>query len=1841
MKSATALAIAIAISVAGNVSASTIYVDDEAPAGGDGQSWGTAFNDLQDALAAAAASGGTVDEIRVAGGRYTPGPPDGPRDATFDLISEVAVRGGYAGYGAADPDERNIGVHATILDGDIQGNQTPYDGWSDNVYHVVTCTGTAEGTTVDGVTIANGYIGYADATENAGAGFLVNGASLQLTHCIVRDNEVAWYGQGGGLFADGAHLALSNCVFKDNTAVTGHALSFRASTVEATNCTIAAAWQDPDGPDTTVVESLGGSTLRLYNSIVWGTSPDWRVTLADDGTGSLTVDYCCVRGWTAEAGGVGNRSERPNFVRRSFHLQADSPCINAGDPAVTSGDDVDVDGESRVHDDRIDMGADEFVDSDEDDLPDRWEIRWFDHATEATPEEDTDGDGRPNGREHVVDTDPRTPHTVYHVDPDGNDTWDGLAPVWDGVHGPKATIQAAIFEADSDQIDVVSVADGVYTGDGNRDIEIYAWYGQRYVPDVEIRSANGPDRCIIDCEREGRAFDISSGASFGTTIDGFTIRAGAECLIGGGIFISYASPTIRNCVITDCVANDCGGSFGGGICARNGDPVIERCAIVDNLLGDDDNSSGGGVYTMRGGAVIRDCLIVANGVDGLTPSSAGGVEFFLSDGILSGCVIEGNSSRYGGGVDTLSDTFAVTPRFDRCTIQENTAQYGGALFTYNNSPVITNCVLRDNLVEVDGGGVMEHGDIGRPIIINCSVIGNRSIGSGVESAAGAGIHGARVRMCNSLVWGNAPTQVGDFDDLVVPASYSLVQGGYPGTGNIGAPPVFAFETDHHLLPGSHGIDAGTASPPDGELPEVDHDGEERSLDGLGDGTPLPDVGAFEFVPGEPRIAVSDCTVAFRAVHEGDDPAAQTVFIRNCGEGVLNWEAVADRPWVSVSPAAGQSDGSIGELRIQVNVGDLPRGMHAARIQLTDPSTDQEPTYIHVLLRLYTIHRVPEQHVTIQDAIDVAERHDEIVVADGVYTGAGNWEIRFRGKSLVLRGENGPDACIIDCTGHPRGVVFNEFEGRDSVLDGFTIRGVAGPAVLCYASNPIIRNCVLEGNSRGIQCAEDAGPIISHCLITGNVGEHGAGIYHAGGSESGDGRPIVSHCVIANNQADRAAGIEMHGSVLPTITHCLITGNTATNGDGGGLWLAVDPDAWLPTVPTVSLSHCTIVNNTAVDNGGGILLAPPDPSHYGPLHDIRNCVIWDNAAAAGAQAAINGGQDVDYRFAYCDVEGGADGVPVAAGTLIWGPGSLDIDPQFVDPAGPDDDPDTWADNDYRLQLTSPCVDAGDNAGVTPDVLDLDGDHDSDEPMPWDLDGEPRFSDVPGILDTGNPATQGPPVVDMGAYESFEIDCNDNGVEDDVDITEGTSEDCNENRVPDECDIAYGASSDLDGNGVPDECETNLRFVKANAAGNGSGTNWQDAYPDLQAALTAAALPRYDVAEIWVARGTYYPDHGGGDREATFRLVDGVSVYGGFSGWESQRGQRDPTCHPCVLSGDIGIPGDDTDNVYHVVTAGGPGESALLDGLVIIGGRADGPRPLDRGAGIYKPDGDLTVRECRFEDNYAADVGGAIFNAYAGLTAGRCTFVANSGSVGGGIRNEDSVVRVDNCLFGGNTAHTYAGGAINNSNTDLTVTNSTFVANVATTAGAGAIRNIGTSNVSLSSCILWNNRTSTGEPTETAQMTSAPTCSVAVDYTCFQGWTGSLGGTGNIGDDPLFLGPAGPDGDPGTWEDNDYRLTAGSPCVNAGDPAYMQTDGDADLDGRPRVLCTRVDMGAYEYGLGDYNCDGSVDLVDYAAWDGCFTGPDAGPYDPGCEAFDADYDGDIDLQDFSRFQETLVY
>jgi predicted outer membrane repeat protein len=207
------------------------YVDDDAGPGGDGASWATAYRHLSDALAEAAGAGGAVDEIRVGQGTYAPDRSaavpggTGDRDATFALVDGVAVRGGFAGVGAVDPDDRDPLAYETILSGDLAGDDETGGGTSENSRHVVTARLTSPTAVLDGVTVRDGNT--TGALEGGGGGVLVIEASPTIRGCVITDNEApTTVGSGAGVMTQYGGLRLERCVLSDNSATSDTSVAF-------------------------------------------------------------------------------------------------------------------------------------------------------------------------------------------------------------------------------------------------------------------------------------------------------------------------------------------------------------------------------------------------------------------------------------------------------------------------------------------------------------------------------------------------------------------------------------------------------------------------------------------------------------------------------------------------------------------------------------------------------------------------------------------------------------------------------------------------------------------------------------------------------------------------------------------------------------------------------------------------------------------------------------------------------------------------------------------------------------------------------------------------------------------------------------------------------------------------------------------------------------------------------------------------------------------------------------------------------------------------------------------------------------------------------------------------------------------------------------------------------------------------------------------------------------------------------------------------------------------------------------------------------------------------------
>jgi predicted outer membrane repeat protein len=237
--------------------------------------------------------------------------------------------------------------------------------------------------------------------------------------------------------------------------------------------------------------------------------------------------------------------------------------------------------------------------------------------------------------------------------------------------------------------------------------------------------------------------------------------------------------------------------------------------------------------------------------------------------------------------------------------------------------------------------------------------------------------------------------------------------------------------------------------------------------------------------------------------------------------------------------------------------------------------------------------------------------------------------------------------------------------------------------------------------------------------------------------------------------------------------------------------------------------------------------------------------------------------------------------------------------------------------------------------------------------------------------------------------------------------------------------------------------NRLYVHSNAMGMNNGQSWADAYPDLNIAL-AAAQPG---DSIWVAEGTYVPTTGN-DRTISFVQKSGVRLYGGFEGTETHLDQRNLPFNPTVLSGDIGISGDSTDNAFTILYMKNPDSLTVLDGFFFRHGIAN-YTPTDQPAtSAYKCGGALyimaadgwaypLIKNCHFEHNYAYSHGGAVYANGSGTGSVapqfiNCSFEHNRARLDGGAlyRNGGSWVErspdFGNCLFKSNIAERRGGG-----------------------------------------------------------------------------------------------------------------------------------------------------------------------------------------------------------------------
>ncbi|HPC35159.1 MAG TPA: choice-of-anchor Q domain-containing protein [Candidatus Marinimicrobia bacterium] len=388
-----------------------------------------------------------------------------------------------------------------------------------------------------------------------------------------------------------------------------------------------------------------------------------------------------------------------------------------------------------------------------------------------------------------------------------------------------------------------------------------------------------------------------------------------------------------------------------------------------------------------------------------------------------------------------------------------------------------------------------------------------------------------------------------------------------------------------------------------------------------------------------------------------------------------------------------------------------------------------------------------------------------------------------------------------------------------------------------------------------------------------------------------------------------------------------------------------------------------------------------------------------------------------------------------------------------------------------------------------------------------------------------------------------------------------------------------------------------YVDSSASGNNDGTSWTNAFNSLQSALDSVILGN----QIWVAKGTYFPSFGydlcdnSGDstRYYHFRMINSVAIFGGFTGGENSIDDRIDYGiggnNETILSGDIGINGDISDNCYHIFyhpTALSLDSTAVLNGFTIKDGNADGGTSFfNSGGGVCNFSSSPSIINCTFVSN-SARFGGGIMNYDSSPKLIMCTFTRNSAISGGGgmYNNESSSPALINCVIKSNSAGN-GGGIFNAFNSSPSLINCTICANSASNYGGG-MYNSGLPL--LRNCIIWGNNAKI-EGDEIAIDESSVT---TLNYCCYRYETGSTfinPGSTLITDEncvtanPQFAGSL-------LNPNHPYSLLGISPCCDAGNNDYNSETYDIRGKGYPRKLDKNtgesgvIDIGAYEFQIG---------------------------------------------------------
>ncbi|HHT03498.1 MAG TPA: hypothetical protein GX005_04160, partial [Bacteroidales bacterium] len=1613
--------VVIGISLFSTVSATILYVKPEA-SNSAWQGKSNVFSDLQSALSSAASG----DQIWVAAGTYKP-TTDNDRTISFKLEDGVELYGGFAGNETA-LSQRNWRVNETILSGDIGtiGLAT------DNSYHVLRADGTkinpiTNSTILDGVIVEGGYASM--YKNHNGGGLYLNFASPVIRNSWFRNHYAA--GEGGAVFADEESPALiGNTIFTNNRAREGGGAAYSIySAMQFHHCVFYKNYSRRMGS----AVKANSTALRILNSIAWNNHSDEdKVAFVN-----TSVSYSLAQGGSF---GTGNIDADPLWVdaeNGDFRLRNDSPGINTGNSEL---------------------------------IPDWLEL-------------DFEGEARTEGG--------LTNRGIY----EGNATVPKLI-------SPKTD---SFFESDISEVEV-SWETPINNGDDIIEFVIeYIHNGEEHISNISLETISYliKDLNPLDVISWRLAYKTTNGDLNWSEWRTFRIRRTHHLHVttsGTGNGSSWLNATSLHEALS---------------MATFGDKVWVAAGTYKPTDGNDRTKSFD----------IKEGIEIYGGFIG-NETTLEKRNWQLNQTILSGNISDpnihdDNSYHVVTFIGSFAKPISNFTVFDGLIVEEGYANsnsgnndHGGALFLSNASPLIRNVWIRNNFA-ISGGGAVYGQVLSSALFGNVLFTNNRTniyggavytlysdmefhnclFSKNYSSKTGGAIYCNAFSNCiltNSIAWENgAKTDSQNFNRIS--AESSIIEGGYPGVGNIDSNPLFvdSDHDDYRLSASSPALNAGNVSI-------------------------LPEWLTCDLI-GKPRVTNDKLNIG---LYEGFVYTPILISPKNnvfYDEDITEIEVVWEIPDDSTVEYAG--------LFIEYFKNDeVPITIDVAQQQ--SYLFEELKSLDIIKLRVFGLTSEGHRHSSEWRTFRIKRGHP-LYVKEGANSNGTSWQNAISLQQALSLAVFGDQIWVAEGTYKPT-------DGIDRTIsfqlkDGIKLYGgFAGDETELNQRDWQINKCVLSGNIGDADISSDnslhiikaigtsSDPLTAFTILDGFIVEEGyadLALYNDNGAGLflNNASPIICNVWFRSNYAGSNGGaVCAENNSLAEFGNVIFTKNKSQ--DNGG---AVSTNTSI-----LQFNNCLFYGNSAGKYQGAM-----NSTERRTI--VNNSIVWNNTS-----------QNSFYQFNFTTCRNSI------VQQKYLDTGNINEEPEFIDPDN----------EDFRLRYNSPAINAG-NAELIPDYLSADY-AGNQRPINNGVNVGiyEEFVYTPSILTPSHNS-----LLDGGATEvELAWQISDLSSEKFTEfVIEYIKNEDNKTSIESIKELTYVFSdlNPLDNiqwrvAAINSEgkynwsvwCSFSVKrayYLHVTTDGIGGGTSWQDAMSLQQAILTSV---RGD--QIWVAAGIYKPTDDD-DRKISFKLKEGVELYGGFAGDETELNQRNWQTNQSILSGNIGENDVDTDNTYHVVeaigTASNPITSSLLiDGFIVEKGYADlSENDNENGAGLYLSYASPIIRNVWFRKNRASKDGGAVYGiSSTSAEFGNVLFTENTAGLNGGAvrtksQNNQPAPHFHNCLFYDNYANNRGGGLY-------------------------ADNYYNDSAVRVYNSILWNND---------AGNNYTQTSGVDIEHSLIQD---PIYYSGDIKNNPHFVDP----------ENGNFRLKENSSAIGTGSTEVVPDWLITDFAGNPRISEGVVNKGIYE-------------------------------------------------------------